>query len=87
MSWQTRSPIIPNAVGETYLQHTMFAGSVGLRMIVGGLACMVHGVLPFLFATTGSRTILALADRIAAGRRKANADGILAELATARGDD
>jgi hypothetical protein len=77
----------PQAVGETYLQHSVFAGSVGLRMIAGGLACLVHGVLPFLFATTGSRIILALADRIAAGRRKADRSGILAELAATRGDD
>ena len=35
----------------------------------------------------GEVKILTLANRIAAGRRKANAEGILAELATARGDD
>jgi hypothetical protein len=26
-------------------------------MIGGGLACLVHGIFPFLFSQTGSRTI------------------------------
>ena len=52
-------------------------------MIGAGLACLVHAALPFLFVTTGSRTILALADKISAGRRKERAEGILAELRTA----
>ncbi len=73
----------PNAVGETYLQHSRVAGTVGFRMIGAGLACLVHAALPFLFVTTGSRTILALADKISAGRRKERAEGILAELRTA----
>jgi hypothetical protein len=44
-------------VGESYGEHLAVASRVGFRMIGGGLACLVHGVLPFLFSTTGSRTI------------------------------
>ncbi|UEM07900.1 DUF6356 family protein (plasmid) [Skermanella rosea] len=50
----------PSAVGESYLEHLIFAVGFGLRMLGGGLACCVHGVLPFLFVTTGGRTVLDL---------------------------
>lgn len=76
----------PNSVGESYLQHSRVAGSVGIKMVGAGLACLVHAVLPFLFVTTGSRMILTLATKISAGRRAANAQGILAELRAAGAD-
>ncbi len=47
----------PAGVGESYRQHAGFAFGVGLRMIGAGLACILHGVLPFLFVSTGSRCI------------------------------
>ena len=45
----------PRSVGETYLEHGVFACRYGAKMACGGLAAMVHGLLPFLFQTTGSR--------------------------------
>ena len=45
----------PHSVGETYLEHGLFACRYGARMTMGGIAALVHGVLPFLFQTTGSR--------------------------------
>ena len=54
----------PSAVGESYLEHLAFATRFGASMIVGGLACCVHGVLPFLCTSTGSRTVLALHGRL-----------------------
>jgi hypothetical protein len=47
----------PASVGETYLQHLRTAVTFGLRMLVGGLACVVHALLPFLFERTASRYI------------------------------
>ncbi len=47
----------PHSVGETYLQHMRFALKFGSRMIVGGCACIIHAIFPFLFQTTGSRMI------------------------------
>lgn len=61
----------PAAVGETYGQHMGFAMGVGGRMVLAGLACMMHGLFPFLFERTGSRTILALHARVTAGQRAA----------------
>ncbi|HLX22011.1 MAG TPA: DUF6356 family protein [Usitatibacter sp.] len=45
----------PRSVGETYLQHGLFACRYGAKMTAGGIAAFVHGILPFLFQTTGSR--------------------------------
>jgi len=59
----------PAAVGETYGAHLAFAAGTGGRMVLAGLACMVHGLLPFLFVRTGSRTIIDLHERISGGAR------------------
>jgi hypothetical protein len=40
-------------------------------MIAGGIACLAHGLLPFLFTSTGSRTIAGLHDRMIAHRSRA----------------
>jgi hypothetical protein len=59
----------PHSVGETYGQHLVVASSFGLRMISGGIACLVHGLFPFLFCRTGSRTITELNEQIIMRRR------------------
>ncbi len=59
----------PAAVGETYGEHLAFATGFGGRMVLAGLACMLHGIFPFLFVRTGSRAILDLHDRMADGAR------------------
>ena len=45
----------PREVGETYLEHGLFACRYGAKMTLGGVAAFVHGLFPFLFKTTGSR--------------------------------
>jgi hypothetical protein len=45
----------PSSVGETYMQHLRFAFGFGVRMTAGGLAALVHSLLPFCFVTTASR--------------------------------
>jgi len=47
----------PTSVGETYGEHFAFALGFGTRMTLGGLAAMVHAVLPFAFITTASSTL------------------------------
>jgi hypothetical protein len=58
----------PRTVGESYWQHLRFAAGTGAAMLAGGSACLVHGLLPFLFTTTGSATIRRLAARLAERR-------------------
>lgn len=65
----------PRSVGETYLEHMGVAASFGGRLLVAGLACMVHAVLPFLFTKTGSQAITELHDRMVLNRRREAAEG------------
>ena len=59
----------PASVGESYTEHLGRAACFGARMIVAGIACLVHGVLPFLCVRTGSQAISDLNDRMIAQRR------------------
>ena len=59
----------PREAGEPYLHHMGTAFGVGARMIVGGLACFAHGLVPATFTTTGSDTIRSLHARL--GPRRA----------------
>ena len=58
----------PASVGETYSEHFGVAGRTGMTMIAGGLAALVHAILPCAFKTTGSRTIIRLHREIAETR-------------------
>jgi hypothetical protein len=59
----------PASVGECYSEHLFRAVYFGTRMVLAGAACLVHGVLPFLFVRTGSRAIAELNDRMVVNRR------------------
>ena len=61
----------PASVDETYGEHLVMATGFGLRMILGGFACLIHGLLPFLFVKTGSRQIGTLHDRMVTNRNRA----------------
>ena len=63
----------PTSVGETYLEHLGVASWFGLRMLVAGTACLMHGLFPFLFVKTGSTTITELHDRMVTNRHGAGA--------------
>ncbi len=47
----------PRSVGESYPQHLLAAGRFAGTLILAGLACLVHAILPSLFEKTGSRAI------------------------------
>jgi hypothetical protein len=61
----------PGSVGETYGEHMVRASCFGGRMVVAGLACMVHALLPFIFVHSGSEAIDELHARMQATRRRA----------------
>ena len=60
----------PASVDETYLEHFGSAIYFGTKMIVAGIACVVHGVIPGVFMTRGSDTVRALHERMVLKRRK-----------------
>jgi hypothetical protein len=60
----------PATVSETYTEHLRFASATGFWMILGGLACVLHGLFPFTCTTVGSRTIRRLHDRLSDGHRQ-----------------
>jgi hypothetical protein len=67
----------PSSVGESYGKHAGFAMGVGLRMVGGGLACMLHGLLPFLFVKTGSKCISDLNECLRVRKPAASAAAVL----------
>jgi hypothetical protein len=60
----------PREVGESYLGHAAFACRYGAKMTWGGIAAVLHGLLPFLFQTTGSRITRELAAQLEASRAR-----------------
>ncbi|WP_375392271.1 DUF6356 family protein [uncultured Sphingomonas sp.] len=63
----------PASVGESYAQHFGVASRFGWRLTRGGLACIAHAALPFLFKTAGSDTVRELHDQLVAKRAAARA--------------
>lgn len=47
----------PRSIDESYGEHARTAFGFGWRMATGGLACMIHAVIPALFTDTASRTV------------------------------
>jgi hypothetical protein len=60
----------PRSVGETYGEHLRSATGFGLTMLFAGLACLLHGVFPFLFERTGSNAIGRLYERMVVNRMR-----------------
>jgi hypothetical protein len=60
----------PASVGETYLEHMGVAASFGGQMVLGGLACFIHALLPFTCERAASRQIALLHDRMVVNRHQ-----------------
>mgnify|MGYP001465330659 CR=1 FL=1 len=60
----------PQSVGETYAEHAAMASGFGFRLLLAGMACLAHAVVPCLFEKTGSRMIGELHQRMVANRQR-----------------
>ena len=60
----------PRSVGESYGEHLQTAAGFGMTMIIAGMACLIHAIIPGLFITTGSNAIGRLHDRMIANRSR-----------------
>lgn len=70
----------PASVGETYLEHLASAGRFGGRMLLAGIACLLHGVFPFLCVTTGSKIVRQMHETMIAHRSHKPAAPELSDL-------
>lgn len=60
----------PKSVGESYSEHFRAATGFGIPMIMAGVACVLHGIFPFMFEKTGSNLVRKLYDRMVVNRTK-----------------
>ncbi|MFT4630318.1 MAG: hypothetical protein ACI8PV_001440 [Dinoroseobacter sp.] len=60
----------PQSVGESYFEHMLTSFGFGLRMLVASFACIAHGIFPFVYVTTGSKTITKLHHHMVSHRDK-----------------
>ncbi len=58
-------------INETYLEHMHFAQKCGWRMVLAGLACVIHSIIPGVFVSTASGTMKLLEAEITERKRKA----------------
>ena len=59
----------PRSLGESYWQHHKRALGFGTAMIAGGIACVIHALVPALFERTASTTVLRLHEFMRATHR------------------
>lgn len=53
----------PRKVGETYFEHFYHAFCFGFNMLIGGTACIIHAIFPFLFVKTASNYLFKMTHR------------------------
>ncbi len=46
-----------NEINETYIQHMVVAFKIGIMMLLTGIICLIHGLIPGLFKKTASSQI------------------------------
>lgn len=61
----------PRSLGMSWKSHGAGAVRIGLRMIGGGLACLVHAVMPSWFTETAGRTVNSLHEHMVSRRASA----------------
>ena len=66
----------PRTVGESYAEHAGIASRFGATMVMGGVKCLVHAVLPAVFERSASDCVAKLNGELTR-RRAASADAYL----------
>jgi Family of unknown function (DUF6356) len=66
----------PNSLGESYWTHHSHAMGFGIELVRGGLACIIHAVVPGLFAKTASTTVHRLHARMTSLQRFTKHQGV-----------
>lgn len=63
----------PRTVGESYAEHAGIASRFGATMVMGGVKCLIHAVLPSVFERSASDCVAKLNAELTR-RRTASAD-------------
>ena len=71
----------PEAVGESYFEHMVFALKFSSRLFRAAFAAFAHGFVPGICETTASSAILAMNDEIRARRARMAGDAKVAACA------
>ena len=61
----------PSSINESYREHFAHAAAFSMRMIAGGIACLIHSILPFVYVDTASSCIKRLHATMVARQRSA----------------
>ncbi|MGH8251910.1 MAG: DUF6356 family protein [Steroidobacteraceae bacterium] len=75
--WQRLFIEHPASVRESYWQHMASATGFGIRMVFGGLVCLIHAVVPAIGSATASDMITRLYERMVMNRRRLAEDSNL----------
>lgn len=59
----------PATVNETYGEHFFQAMRFSLKLLSGGIACLVHAFVPCLFISTARNTVIRLNDILVLNRQ------------------
>lgn len=59
-----------HSVDESYLEHARHALGFSAGLLLAGVVCLVHALVPFLFERTGSDIIRRLHDRMVENRHQ-----------------
>lgn len=69
----------PHAMNETYWQHAWFSLKSAGRLLIAGVAAIVHAIFPFLFVYTASKLVAKMAGDYCKNERR---EGFLEKLNT-----
>jgi len=54
----------PASCNESYIEHLINAALFGAKLVIAGIACVVHAILPFLFVNTASARVKKLNEEL-----------------------
>lgn len=54
----------PRSVDENYWEHLVFASGFSSKLILAGLAALIHAILPYCFEKTASNLIRDMHERL-----------------------
>jgi hypothetical protein len=76
----------PRSVGESYAEHFFVAARFGRRLLLAGLACLLHAIAPGCCSSAATRIVAELAADMDTRRRRGSAAAPVYALTAAMAD-